>query len=297
MTTRAGPVQAGRQAAHKRQNMRAAASGPYAGRVRAARRAARRNRRAALWSLAVLLLAECFAALLYSPAARVRRVALAGWHGLTPPEIQAVQAEASGVLGANWLRAPLGRLQQRLQAAPALRFAWVGRQFPNGVLVRLTVRRPAYDLLCGDRCLELSASGIVIRAAARNPALPCIEWNDESQPAPGAALTHGVVSALKQILQSGTAQHALRIAKIEIDHSRDMCLNMKDGLDVRLGQPDQIANKLALVQRIYARQPDVASSLARLDVSCPSAPACTPRVSAPSSSASTVSRQLSSTGQ
>ena len=53
---------------------------------------------------------------------------------------------------------------------------------------------------------------------------------------------------------------------------------MRDGVAFQLGQPDDVDAKIALVNRIYAREPNIGQTLASVNLTCPSAPACTPRV-------------------
>ncbi|HZP84857.1 MAG TPA: FtsQ-type POTRA domain-containing protein [Chthonomonadaceae bacterium] len=94
---------------------------------------------------------------------------------------------------------------------------------------------------------------------------------------PGVPLNDTALSAAIDILQSAQRERLVRIAKIEVDQSDNICLNMQDGVVVQLGQAEDFAKKLALVQRIYTWEPDIARRLVAINLSSPAWPAYTPR--------------------
>ncbi|HZO91053.1 MAG TPA: FtsQ-type POTRA domain-containing protein [Chthonomonadaceae bacterium] len=98
----------------------------------------------------------------------------------------------------------------------------------------------------------------------------------------GVALDDPALTAAIQIWQSARQDKMVRIAKIEVDQSGNICLNMLDGIPIQLGQAEDLPTKLALVRRIYAREPNIARRLVAVNLSCPSWPACTPRQPLPS---------------
>jgi cell division septal protein FtsQ len=99
---------------------------------------------------------------------------------------------------------------------------------------------------------------------------------------PGVPLNDTALSAAIDILQSAQRQRLVRIAKIEVDQSDNICLNMQDGVVVQLGQAEDFPQKLALVQRIYTWEPDIARRLVAINLSSPAWPAYTPRNLTPS---------------
>jgi hypothetical protein len=52
---------------------------------------------------------------------------------------------------------------------------------------------------------------------------------------------------------------------------------MSDGIAIRLGTSDELDTKLALVEKIYRTQPDLAEKVEAIDLTAPEHPACLPR--------------------
>ncbi len=109
------------------------------------------------------------------------------------------------------------------------------------------------------------------------PRLPLIVLNRPESVRPGVPFQDAALTAAIQILRSARQDSMVRIAKIEVDQSDNICLNMQDGLSIQFGQVEDYPSKYALVRRIYSREPDIARKLVAINVSCPSFPACTPR--------------------
>ena len=53
---------------------------------------------------------------------------------------------------------------------------------------------------------------------------------------------------------------------------------MEGGITVQFGQPEDIPSKLETMKRIYARDANIARKLTAINLTCPSAPACVPRI-------------------
>ena len=66
-------------------------------------------------------------------------------------------------------------------------------------------------------------------------------------------------------------------ASVVVDPQAQLCLNMSDGVVIRLGRADDLETKVSLVKKIYRERPDVASEIASIDLTAPEHPACTPR--------------------
>jgi cell division septal protein FtsQ len=238
-----------------------------------------RFRRRVLGVLYVTLCVLLVAALFTSPVFGIRHVQVAGITTLPDVEAAAVLRATALPPNTNWLRAPVTTLTNRLRALPFVQSADVSRRLPNRVEARILPRQSRLIVKVGDSHYEVDRFGVPIRAASQEAMqrLPLVVLERPRPVHLGDPFNEDAVTAAIQILQSAQEAFPVRIAKIEVDQTDDMCLNMQDGLPILLGKADALPTKLALVRRIYAREPDVAHRLAAINLTCPTWPACTPR--------------------
>lgn len=247
----------------------------------------RTNRRQGAWSVwigGLSVACVCAAALLAfaSPAMRVRGVVVEGAERLPADEVEATKAAVRLKERTNLLRAPL-----RSMAAAASRLPWVqsasARRRPEGiVVVRVAPRRPAAAVEAVGGLWLADSAGVLIRPAA-HAMLPVIALDPPQEGRAGLRLTSpGAVGGLAVAGLIG-GRPRVGVTKIAVDPQGDLCLNMSDGVLVRLGQPDELKRKVEFVRRIYASDPPIASLVVAVNLCNPEYPACVPRV--PSSSA------------
>lgn len=243
----------------------------------------RRTRRIALLTLYTALGVELLAALLTSPVLEVKKVKVQGVGGLPAEESAATLQAAALPPRANWLRAPIRSTEAQLRALPWVHTAHIARRLPNTLEMTLTPRTPILQVQSGAARYEVDADSVPIRLARPEDAgrLPLVVLQRPCELRPGVALQETSVRTALQVTQTIGPQILVRIAKIEVDQSDNMCLNMQDGIRIQLGQEDELPAKIALVQRVYAREPDIARRLIAMDLSSPAWPACTPRVATP----------------
>lgn len=249
-------------------------------------------------ALAVVLAGILLSAALGSPLFAVRRVEVTGLAALTPEEAAQVQALAVVPARTNLFRAPSGRLARALKALPWVTDATVARRLPGRLVVRLTPRVPVATVASASGRWEVDAGGVAIRATSvaageangGNAALPEISVAGPAEARPGERVdAPGVPEALKLAAEAAGAASArgakpLPIARIEVDQSAELCLNMRDSVAIRLGQADDLSTKIALVERIYQERPDIGTAVLSIDLRCPQMPACLPRQAARESS-------------
>ncbi len=231
----------------------------------------RRRRRMLLMGMGLFLVLETAAALLTSPRLQLKRVVLQGTAGLQPSEVAQVEQAAAPLRCSNLFLAPVGRVQQSILALPCMAHAEVQRALPGVARILLTPRIPVARLLQKNSAWELDAHANFIRpCAADNSALTMVQWVSGEEAYSGNPAVRSALGLLQDLpvgLQS-------RIRKIIIDQNSNICLNMYDGLVVKMGQEEQLQKKAALLARIYDKAPNVARQLALVDLSCPSMPAC-----------------------
>lgn len=248
----------------------------------------RRIRRQVLFTLYAFLAGEAAAAVLSTPLLHIRHIQVKGVESLPPAEIAKVYAAANLPNKTNFLLTPTGRLQTQVRALPWVRTATVHRQFPHTVTVDLTPREPVAQVQAAGGIWEVDNAGLPIRAVRREMMgrLPLIVWQQPTPVKPGSLFgDHALQSALALSLwaQKETGVH---LAKIEVDQSDNICLNMKDGIPIKFGPDTDLEAKQKLVVTLYRRDPNIAQRIAKIDVSCPTDVACTPRVILPTPPAS-----------
>lgn len=255
----------------------------------------RRGRRHLLLALYIAVLAECTAALLTSPRLGIRRVTVQGTGGLRPHEAAEITRRCAAAAGRNFLLVPIEGMQQRLERLPWVLTARLTRHLPDQIQVQIRPRTPVLLAQIGAKCYEVDREQMPIRPVAPVPAIH-FETSGPTEPAfrasnlkseilPPRVVLEGVdtvrcgerlheegLAAAIQIVQGLGRLQGGGISKIVVDRSRNLCLNMQDGLQFRIGQTDAIGAKIDYVRQVYSRRPDVARTLALIDLTCPSAP-------------------------
>jgi len=250
----------------------------------------RRIRRQVLFSLYAVLGAELIAATFTAPFLHIRHIQVAGATPLPASEVARVLHAANLPNKTNFLLAPVNRLQTQVRALPWVRSATVHRQFPGTVTIEMTLRESVAQVQATNGRWEVDADALPIRAVRSDMAsrLPLIVWQQPKAVQPGVEFgDHALQSALALSLWA-QKETAVPLAKIEVDQSDNICLNMKDGIPIKFGPDSDLKSKQTLVENLYRRDPNIAQRIQEIDVSCPSDVACTPRVILPTPASTTL---------
>jgi cell division protein FtsQ len=250
----------------------------------------RRIRRQVLFSLYVVLAGETVAAALTTPLLHIRQIEVSGAESLPPAEIANVLAAAKLPNGTNFLLAPVNREQARVRALPWVRSATVHRHFPYSVTVAMTLREPVAQVQTTNGIWEVDSAGLPIRSVRSEMAsrLPMIVWQQPTVVKPGTVFGDKTLQSALEVSRWAQKETAVHLAKIEVDQSDNICLNMKDGIPIKFGPDSELESKQTLVVNLYRRDPDIAQRIQQIDVSCPSDVACTPRVILPTPASNTL---------
>lgn len=246
----------------------------------------RANRKRRNWNrplrrfAALLFLAEVAVLLFANPYLHVSKVQINGLQTLSSDQVFAearIPARANIFLMA--LREPFGK---RLTANPVIAQASRAIRLPDTLVLTVRERRPFATLALGDSFWLLDPKGIPFRALdAPAPSLPILRLPPNlvsedvalGKPLPGPYL-HDAYMLLALLATTDN----LRSTKITVDQNANLCLNRRDSLLIKLGQPDDLPQKVALAQATVAAQ---GGALARnaeyIDVSCPQQPVWMPR--------------------
>ena len=177
----------------------------------------------------------------------------------------------------NLLRAPFGRIAQSIKTLPFVQDARVVPTLPPSLKIDVTPRIAAAVLQTPIRSVELDSDGLAIRTARPNSCLPVIVTTAAMDPRPGVGVSDSGIEGALEIVRKAGPKIASTAYQIQVDASAELCLNMNDGLTVRLGQPEELNAKLELIRRVYAEAPGIAKDLESIDLRAPEAPACSPR--------------------
>src|SRR5579864_2807942 len=212
----------------------------------------------------------------------VRTIAVSGG---TPALQNQVRAVLAPVVGTSLLALNGRSIERRVDALPAVVSTSYDRAFPHTLRVRIVPEVPVAVLHRGKQTWLVSGRGrtIVQIKAGTRLGLPRIWVPTAAQVAPGAFLAPD---------EGGTAARALglaagfpaRVATVTFVHG-ELTMNLRLGVELRLGEPVDVRLKLAIARRALRLLPP---GSAYLDVAVPQRPVAgsNPQVS---TSASTLS--------
>ncbi len=247
----------------------------------------RRMSRRLLYLLVGLTVAVPFT----SPHFRVRHVDIVGVHSaLTPAETETLKQSLTTSKYTNWLRAPVTTLAQNTLKLPTIEKVNVSRKWGWKLVAEVKPRMPHAILSVNGAKYEMDEKGFLIRPA-RDPqivALPQVEFPAIPNLRLGQQMGVYSCASWLSLLNNRYANNTVRIEKIVVDYNGNLCLNMSDKLEVRLGQylpltnqqTDSFEFKLNRLKVMYERKPAIANEVLVVNLSAPQYPSYLPRPSA-----------------
>lgn len=246
----------------------------------------RANRRRRNWHriirrcCAVLLVAEALGLLLANPYLRVTHVRIEGLQTLPGDQ---VFAEAQVPNKTNiFLMAARQPFVKRLQKDPVIDHVSRAIELPRTLVLTVAERQPYTVLSANGGYYVLDRKQVPFRLVDEPPkGIPVLALQGDMDP---GALALGkpiradwLTQAYKLIALLG-AKKNLEAQSIKVDQNANLCLNRKDNLQIKLGQPEELPEKLAVAQEtVTAAGENAGARIAYIDVSCPSQPALMPR--------------------
>lgn len=220
--------------------------------------------------LLILLVGESVLAMLKSPWFEIRTVSV---HGRKLIPAQFVTRHTAVPERSNIFLFRTAGIARQLRRSPIVEDVSVSRRLPNTLVVRITERRADFTLSTHAKHYEVDRAGIPFRVVPQpNPKLPVLSCKVPAAIPLGRPIkTSGFTSGM-ECLRLARAKKSLQVGKITVDQNNDLCLNVRDGLLIRLGQPQQLGDKLDKAERSMQLVP----ALEYVDVTCPEAPALKP---------------------
>jgi len=204
-----------------------------------------------------------------SPLLDVDRVRITGTVHTTPADIGA----ASGIHnGMAMIDVDSGGAAARLRAIPWILRAHVERHWPATVTITVVERVPVAAVPAKAGVAVVDATGRVLATQpAPPPGVPVLLGLPPAGPA--STRIGGRAADLLAVVQAMPPQVAQRVAAIAAADGGQVELRLKPSGIVRLGSPDQLAQKMLATQTVLT-QVDL-TRLAVLDVRVPASPAIT----------------------
>ena len=226
------------------------------------------------WVALCLFLAEAGVLLFANPALRVTQVRVVGVQTLSPQQVYE-EARVPARTNIFWMLAQ--PFAQRLQSDPLVDHASRSIELPHRLVLTVTERQPHAVLAGGGRFWLLDKKGVPYEELDKPlPRLPVVQVAAAVLPADvtlGKPLhTAWLPDTFRLLTLLDTAPN-LGGAKITVDQNLNLCLNRRNNLQIRLGQPDSLPLKVTLASATVGA---LASQAAYIDVSCPRQPVFMP---------------------
>lgn len=239
--------------------------------------------------LALALVAECAAALLFSPRLWVRTLRIEGNSSIPTRRIAArldLQEQT------NIVRLSVDRLRTRVLAEPAIQQASVKRRLPGTLVVSVRERTPwAVVQATSGACYIVDQTLVPFRKTSVPDAdLPLVRLAlaRESEPVLGKQIIAPGLREATICLRWAAAHTAFfPLASVSVDRAGKLCLNRRGtGTQIRLGSGVDLAKKLDTLVLLLARRPDLrAGTVSSVNLFAHDAPALLVARSDPSSPA------------
>jgi len=207
-----------------------------------------------------------------------------------PPALRSEISSAvtATAAGHSLLTVDRGAIERRLSAMPYVKSVSVDRAFPHTLAVTVQVEHPAVAVEIGKLAYLVSVDGRVLESRTTPPTrLPIVQLPSGTTllvgQSSGDANVQAALAVLRQAASPGFSRHVGRITELQ-PHGGLITAVVGRRLKLRLGTPDQLPLKLAVVERVMRRitRPQRAE-VAYIDVSAPGRPAYGLRSTLPSS--------------
>jgi cell division protein FtsQ len=180
-----------------------------------------------------------------------------------------VRAVVETHLGSSLVGLDAAALEARLRAIPTVRAATVDRAFPHTLAVTVEAERPLAVVPDGERAWLVGASGRVLQEIepTGRPRLARIRLRRAPPAEPGAMLKDRPAVVALRVLDSVPRRLARETLFVTAEDERVIVV-LRDGLELRLGEPSSISAKLAAATAVLRALPaEERAAVAYLDAS------------------------------
>lgn len=170
-----------------------------------------------------------------------------------------------------------------IEQVPTIRLASVDRDFPHTLRIHIVPERPvALAVGPGHYRSVVAASGRVLRVFGPRDAVPALPqvWTPRNErPMPGGTVRDASTQAALEALAARPADFSAHVANVKLDPERGIVMHLRGGLDIVLGPPLELPQKLRAAAWVLHHYPtnDERAQLVYADVSAPDRPAVMPK--------------------
>jgi cell division protein FtsQ len=165
-------------------------------------------------------------------------------------------------------------LELRVMTNPTVKAVRLYRTLPGTLAVRIEEREPDLILKTASGMYEVDASGIPFRKVKSSHLKSSVVWYGKPRRVTlGRRFDDPIFAAARRCLHLARAKSICQEGKITVDQNNDLCLNVWDGFEFRLGRPEQLSEKLDIASRLVRQTPGIRESDGYMDMSCLKAPA------------------------
>jgi len=217
----------------------------------------------------VLILVALFLWLRSSDVFAVKRVTSTATEHVTPGEISRATAGARGV---SLLRLSTGAIENTLSALPYVRSVEVHRRFPNTLDIKLLEYEPAARLRAANGDLWLVAADGRALEKTSTTVLPLVVSAASVSPVAGKRVANAIIAALPVaalLRDKDTATSLPPTARIFVAATGEVIVALKDGAELRLGEPTQLKQKLTAAAAVIEQCLRVGKEVQYVDASVP----------------------------
>ncbi len=219
----------------------------------------------------IALAVEVVMTLFNSPQFMIRKTIV---HGNRLVPVRQVLQDVRFATGQNIFLVKDKAIVRTLTRNPIIASVHIHRKLPRTLIVDVTERRPCYVLNTGTAFYEVDRSGIPYRIMpAEDPGLSAIVCGVSERVILGKPLRSPTVAKARECLLLAQSKKIFSAVEITVDQTGCLCLNVRDKFQVKMGRPDQLSDKLNLVQRVLGQVPEFKQRGMYIDVTCPDAPA------------------------
>jgi cell division protein FtsQ len=177
---------------------------------------------------------------------------------------QQVLSAADVPVGAHLAQLDLGAIRTRVAGLAAVKRVDVSRDWPDGVLIRVTERHEVAVVQIGDRYQAMDSDGVLFKSYAKPPAaLPRV--------VAGASISSDALAEAARVIASLPPGLAARVDHVGVRGVDQVSLTLRSGATVIWGSDGESALKAEVLERLLAHP-------ARMyDVSVPGQPVTSTR--------------------
>lgn len=227
--------------------------------------------RLAVSAVVLILVVELTVVALTSPLFAVKKVRVVGNKTVPSAEILRALRLSSD---SNIFLVNKQQVAAKLEGNPVINHVRLRRRLPGTLIVAVVERKPRLILETGGVLYEVDSWGVPFRVVKRlNGKLPVISCAVPGRIALGKPIYAAAFDVARECLLLAQEKKIAGLLKITVDQNRDLCLNVRDEFQVKLGRPEQLSEKLDIAVQVREQIPEFRQRGEYIDVATPEAPA------------------------